>query len=875
MKNRPFIVAAILLLTISATSFALESPKVLILPFTVYAEKDAAYLRNEIPGVLKRQLKQEGAVILEPSTPPSKPLETMTADDFRRIGVENGADFVIWGSLTRIGQRFSMDAKIIASFDSAPPRSVFQEGDSIEALPGRVSELSKLLGREIFKREIVAQITVMGNKRIEADAIERVIKTKPGDTYSAQNLSADLKAIYAMGYFDDVRIDSQSGPDGKRIIFQIKEKPSIRDIRFTGNKVYSDEELQENINLSSGSVLNIFSLKKNVSRLETLYREKNYQNVKVDYKIVPIETDQADLEFVVEEGKKIFIQKIVFEGNRAFSDSQLKKEIKSKEKGFFSWLTSSGDLNRENIERDVDLLTSFYSNRGFIKVKVSDPKIERLEDSIQVTYKIDEGQPFKVGKIDIAGDIITTRDELFNLLNITKEDYYSREVVRNDILAMMDVYSDQGYAYADIYPKISQDTDQLVVDITYTIDKGKKVYFEKISIGGNTRTRDKVIRRVFDVQEQGVYSGVKLKQGIQSLHRLDYFEDVQVNTERGSADDRMILNIGVTEKPTGAFSFGGGYSSDESFFVMASVSQRNFLGRGQLLELRGQIGGTNDRYTLSFTEPWLFDIPLSFGFDIYNWDTEYDDYDKDSTGGRLRLGYPIWEYTRLAFRYTYEITDVTNIGEGAARSIKELAGENTTNSVTTSIRYDSRDRRFNATKGSDHSFSVEYAGFGGDIGFTKYIAETGWYFPLLWKVIGFAHGRAGYVTENSEGFLPDFEKFYLGGINSMRGFEYRGIHLEDEDGAEIGGEKFVQANFELQIPVLPETGLVGILFYDTGNVYAENDDFDLSSLRESIGYGIRWYSPVGPIRIEYGLPLDPPEGQDEGGKWEFSMGAAF
>jgi len=331
----------------------------------------------------------------------------------------------------------------------------------------------------------------------------------------------------------------------------------------------------------------------------------------------------------------------------------------------------------------------------------------------------------------------------------------------------------------------------------------------------------------------------------------------------------------MTEKPTGAFSFGGGYSTIQNFFVMASVSQRNFLGRGQVLQLKGEIGGRSSQYTLSFTEPWLFDIPLSAGFDIYSWTYDYDTYEKDSLGGALRFSYRVFDFTRVGITYGYDRADIKDIQEDAADSIKDLEGINITSSITTYIGYDSRDRQFNPTEGSEHSLTFKYAGLGGNIGFSKILAETGWYVPLFWGVVNFLHGKAGYVTENSGMLLPDYERFYLGGMNSVRGFDWRGIHAIDENGDEIGGEKFVQFNFELLIPIVKKQGLVGVLFYDTGNVYGQDESKSLSGLRQSAGYGIRWFSPIGPIRLENGYILDPKEGESSGGRWEFTMGSAF
>jgi len=718
-------------------------------------------------------------------------------------------------------------------------------------------------------------VLVTGNKRIEADAIKKIIKTKPGDVYLAKSLSQDLKAVYSMGYFEDIRVEAEQGSQGKVIIFNVKEKPTIRIIRFKGNKVYDDDKIKENINIRTGSILNIFKVRSNIKRIEEFYKEKNYHNVTVTYKIYQLEHNQADLEFYIQEGEKILIKHIIFEGNSAYTDKKLKKMMKTSEKGFFSWMTSSGELNGEDLDQDVAKLSAFYYNNGYIQTKVGEPQIEYKENRIDIKIKIDEGPRFRVGKVDITGDLVLPEEELLEKLKITNETYYNREVVRNDVLAITDLYSDEGYAYAEIFPRIETNIEELMVNIVYVVEKGNQVYFERIIVGGNTKTRDKVIRRELKVYEQELFSGLRLKRSVRNLYRLDFFEDVKVNTVKGSDDEKMMLKIDVTEKPTGSFSFGGGYSSVENIFAMVSISQMNLFGRGQVLQLKAELGGVTTRYNLSFMEPWLFDIPLSAGVDLYDWDTEYDTYDRDSIGGGVSFSYPVFDFTRASISYKYDDANITNISINASDSIKDLKGTNITSSVTAALRYDSRNRVINTTDGSRYSISVEYAGLGGNVAFTKYLAETGWYLPLFWDTVGFLHGKTGYVRENSGGELPDYERFYLGGMNSLRGFEWQDIHVLDEDGREIGGDKFVQFNVEYLIPLFKEAGVVGVIFYDTGNVFNNGENIDLSNLRQSAGFGFRWYSPMGPMRFENGYILDPKEGESKGGKWEFSMGSAF
>ena len=866
-----------LLLILPNIAHSIESVKVIVLPFEIHARKDLSSLQNEILNVIKTYIKEEGAIILTPEAVPAVTLfkTSQSYDDMRNFGVKNNADYIVWGSLTLIGQKFSLDVKMIQSLGKDPPQIFIKEGQGLENLSGVVKQLARDIGMKLFKRVKVSGVEIVGNKRIESDAIKMIIKTKPGDIYLSKSLSDDLKAVFAMGYFDDIRIEAEDTPDGKKIIFRVKEKPTIRVIRFKGNKVFKDDKIKENLTIKTGSILNPFKIRRNIGRIEELYKEKNYHNVKVTYSIHQLEHNQADLDFDIDEGEKVLIKSITFEGNNAYTDKVLKNLMKTSEKGFFSWVTSSGDLKMEDLDQDVSKLSGFYYNNGYIQARIGEPQVEYKGNWIYITIKIDEGPQFKVGNVDITGDLVLPKDELKKRLKITKETYYNREVVRNDVLALTDIYSDEGFAYADISPTIDKDFDNLKVNITYTVQKGKQVYFEYIIIGGNTKTRDKVIRRELTVYEQELYSGRKLKRSVRNLYRTDFFEDIKVNTVKGSADDQMILKIDVTEKPTGTMSFGAGYSSQESVFGSVSVSQRNLFGRGQILNAEGQIGGRTSLYKLSFTEPWLFDIPLSAGVDVYNWETDYDTYDRKSFGGSVGFSYPVYDFVRAGVTYNYDDADITNISEYAAKSIKDLEGTNITSSITTNIIYDSRNRAFNPSEGSKHIATLKYAGLGGNVAFTKALAETGWYIPLIIDTVGFLHGKAGYVVKNSGGILPDYERFYLGGINSVRGYEWQEIHAVDEDGNIIGGNKFVQFNAECIIPLLKKQGLVGVLFVDAGNVYNDDESFDPGTLRKSTGFGFRWYSPMGPIRLEYGYKLDVKEGEASGGRWEFSMGSVF
>jgi outer membrane protein insertion porin family len=862
---------------------AQDEVRVVVLPFEVHAPDRLHDLKGQIKDLVEKQLEEEKIVIVRRDESLDRLAETeeVGLKRFRTMGLSVGADFVVWGSFTKIGERFSLDVKVMESYGDTPPEPVYMEGEGLETLPDSIQSVARKIGMKVFKREKVAEVIIKGNKRIESEAIKRITKTEKGDLYLAKDLQDDLKSIYKMGYFADVRVDASDTPEGKVVTFRVVENETIRNVGIKGNEEFDDAEIEDVITARSGAILNTNRLRGDISQIKTLYREKGYHHAEVTYETKSVEENRADVDFVIEEGEKVYVKTISFEGNKAYDSDELEDLMKTKEKGLFSWFTSSGDLDYEALDQDVSRMAAYYHNHGYIQAKVAEPEVTYEGEAIFINIKVDEGSQFKVGKVDIDGDLIQPKSEMLKKLKIIEETVYNRELVREDILRLQDAYSDAGYAYADIAPRIGQNPEKLTADVTYHIDKGPPVYFEKIIITGNTKTRDKVIRRELKVHEQELFSGKSLKRGIRNLYRLDFFGDIKANTTKGATDDKMILKVDVTEKPTGAFSFGAGFSSQDQLFGLISIAQKNLFGRAQVLNLRAQLGGSSSRYSLSFTEPWLFDIPLSAGFDVYNSIRDYDTYDKDSIGGSVRAGYPVFDFTRAHLSYTYDKSEVTDLASDASSSIREWEGTNVSHTVRAILRRDSRDRVVNPTEGSDNSISVEHAGtpFGGDIGFTKYIADSGWYFPLFWATVGLLHGRTGYIHDDSVGRVPTWERFYLGGMDSVRGYEWREISPKDPvTGDEIGGEKMLQANVEFIVPIVKKAGLMGVVFYDTGNAYDDGEDIDLSELRESVGFGFRWYSPMGPMRLEYGYILETDsrgDGEKGDDSWEFTMGTAF
>jgi outer membrane protein insertion porin family len=867
----------IILLAMALPCHARGETRVMVLPFEVNSLQDLAYLQEEVPKIIIKNLSAEGATII------ASPIQSVLADpiQIREMGVENGVDFIIWGSLTWIDQQFSIDVRVLSPFEETPVETLTVEGRGIEALSGKIGDLSQELTIQLFDLVAVVDIKIEGNERIEAAAILPNISTEVGDTFIPKTISEDLKAVYKMGYFSDVRVNTADVADGKIVIFQVKEKPTILGIGINGNTVFDNEEIRENITLKSGSVLNQARVRINAQVIEDLYKEKNYHNAKVDYEINTVENNQANIEFIITEGEEISIESIRFVGNQTFDEDDLKDIMRTKEKDWLSWVTGAGELDLEKLNQDVISISSYYQNNGFINIKVSDPSVVFKEDEIEITIKVSEGDRYKVGQVDIDGDLIKPKETLLDELKIPSEEYFNRGLLEKDVLHLTDVYGDEGYAYAGVIPRTIPDPRTLTVDVTYAIEKRQLVYFDEIIIGGNTVTRDKVIRRELLVIEQELYNRTKLKAGIKRLHGLGYFEDVKVNTLKGDTDDQMILKIDVSEKPTGQLTFGGGFGSEDGVFGVISVDEKNLWGLGHKAKAAINLGGESTRFDVTYTNPWMFDIPLTGWINIYKWDKEWTDYgyDKDSYGIRLGVSYPVFYRTRLTLSYLLDNSDIKITDESEASSnILELEGENITSSVTANLRYDSRDRGFNTTRGSTSKLEVEYAGLGGDFNFTKYTAETAWYWPLFWKLVGMTRAQGGYISGDDDD-VPDYEKFYIGGMSTIRGVEKDDISRRedpaDPDSPLVGGEKYAVFNVELTFPIGEEMGLYGVAFYDTGNVWEEGQDVDFGELVSTAGGGLRWQSPFGALRLEYGFVIDSADTDASGGKLEFTMGQSF
>jgi outer membrane protein insertion porin family len=881
--SRPISVLLLFLLFfLPPNVMALSSEKIAVLPFKIYMPKSMDHLVSGLQEMLTIRLAKEGFHLIDPVTINKSELSRIKVSELdfaRKMGKEKGIDWIIKGSLTQIGKRISLDLIIIPTSTEKRPFSIFVVGDSIDKID-KVIDKTAITATNRMKGIIqIDSVSVKGNRRIEADAILAVVESQKGTKYDQDILNQDLRSIYQMGFFEDVQIETEESPGGKSVIFKVGEKPSIGKITLLGTKSLDKEDLLDVLGIKKYSIINRKAIKDSLERLKEHYHQKGYYNVEIIESIEDLPNNEVALIYKIDEKDKAYIKKISFEGNVGFDDDDLKDLMETSEKGFFSFLTESGNLDDKKLESDIFKIKSFYQNNGYIKARVSEPDISyKASEGLIITITIDEGPQYAIGKVMFTGDLIKDADELYQELKITKEKVYNREVIRSDTLSLSEIYSDEGYAFVDVSADIKEDDKEHTVDITYKIMKGKKVRFERIAITGNDKTRDKVIRRELKVIEGGYFSGKKLKRSTQNLYRLGFFDEVDVNTKKGSSDEEMILDLHVKERPTGMFSFGIGYSSVEHTLGTIQISQENLFGRGQSLSARASLSNKAARYTISFIEPWLFDKPLSAGIDLYNWEYEYDEYTKDSTGGKLKLGFPLGlDFTRGSAIYTYDDAEIRDVLETSSQTIKDMIGRSVTSSLTFGISRDSRDRRFNARHGSVNTLNVEYAGgfLGGDNYFTKYRARSAWFFPFFLDSAFSIQGKWGYIDQRPGGELPVYEKFTLGGMNTVRGFEYGDISpVDPATGDRIGGEKMMVYNIEFRFPLQKEQGVMGVLFFDAGNVFTKDEDYTFSGIRSGAGLGIRWYSPAGPLRLEWGKNLDPEPGESES-VWEFTIGTPF
>jgi outer membrane protein insertion porin family len=721
---------------------------------------------------------------------------------------------------------------------------------------------------------IVNSIEIRGAKRIEESSIKSKITQRVGDPISQEKVSEDIKNIFNMGYFEDTRAEIEPFEGGIKLIYVVKEKPTIARIEFQGNKKLDDSKLKEKLTITTGSIADAVLIQDNANRLRAFYEEEGYWLSSIVPVTKRISPDEVSLTYQIEEGSKVKIKKINIEGNKAIPAKLIKKTMATKEWGIFSFITSSGYYRKDQMDVDIEKIRDLYFDRGFIKVAIGEPEIKLTSDrkGMNITIPVSEGDQFKISSVEFSGNKVFGDDEIKKRITLIPNTPFSKANLRRDIFSISELYSENGYAVAAITPDLIPDENAKLVKVSLKIDEGDKYRIGKIEISGNTKTRDKVIRREVRLDEGDVFNSKLLKRSYERINNLNFFENVDINPKPRPEEKLVDLEVKVKERPTGYLSVGGGYSSVDKLIGMVEVTQGNLFGRGQLLKLRGEFGARTTDYELTFKDPWFMDKPIFFSATLYKLIKEYIEFNKKSAGFGLSLGKDLSEYVRGDITYNYENATIYNVSENAATIIKEQEGTFSTSSLTPSIVRDSRNNYLDPTRGSRNSIYLTYAGLGGKNKYIKSELDSAWFFPIK-KTAFMLRGRFGYAAGIWGENLPLYERFYVGGIYTIRGLDWGDAGPKDEKtGDPIGGTSELIFNVEYIFPLLSEMKLKGVVFFDAGNAYESFDNF--GKFRYTTGAGIRWISPMGPIRIEWGYNLNRKAGENAS-RVEFTFGSFF
>ncbi|MFH1836607.1 MAG: outer membrane protein assembly factor BamA [Candidatus Omnitrophota bacterium] len=736
----------------------------------------------------------------------------------------------------------------------------------------------------------IRDIKIKGNNAVSTPTILSRLKLKAGDVFEESALNKELKRLYATGFFSDVFVETEEGADGIIVTFSVIEKPIIKGVEFRGNAKIKDSKLEKKISIKTGDLLDFNVLNQDIAEIRNAYTEQGYKFVNVDYDMKSDkELGTAVVVFIVDEGRALKIKAIEIEGNTNISDNEIRKYMSTKAAW---WFINKGVYDEDEFQSDLERIRNVYMSKGFLDARLTSRE-EFSDDGNMVTLTavVDEGKKYLIGKKEITGELSFPQQEIEDVISIRDGDPFDYGKIKEDLDKLRTFYYDKGYmnAEVDLSHKYDPKTDRM--NLEYKIVSHEEISVGKINVIGNTKTRDKVIRRELRVYPGEKYEGVQLKKSKERIYDLGYFEDVYFETI--PTDDPTVKDLDVTvkETKTGEFSFGGGYSSVDSFIGFAQVRQRNFdilnfptfTGAGQDLVIRGEMGSTRTNYLLSWTDPWIMGLPYLFGFDVYREEhnksgTSGYDYDETRTGGALRLGKDITDELGVGLKYNLEEVKISDLPSDYTEDLKDEEGTNMISRLTGSVQYDTRDNKYSPTKGWLSGASLENAGgfLGGDKDFVKIYTYASYYHSLYENIVLELKGRSGVVEAygNSEK-VPIYERFFSGGATTIRGYAQRAVGPRDQAGHYIGGEGMVVGNAEVIFPVFKKL-IKGAVFYDVGNV-TENagDIFSDSSYKMATGVGVRVKTPIGPLKLDYGYPLsDNYEDKKEGQFW-FSVSHGF
>ena len=748
----------------------------------------------------------------------------------------------------------------------------------------------------------IIEIRVENNRRVEAEAVARALRQKVGDVFDATKTGDDLRGLWALKYFQDLQLLVQRTPKGIAYIVRVEEKPTIRNISLEGNDELAKDDFKDVIDLKPYSILDLAAVKRNVKKVADKYVEKGFFLAEVRYQLKPSDSGhEVDVVFVINEHAKVMVKDINFLGVSKVPAADLKAVMATREGGWLSFFTSEGNYREEIFQRDVQVIQSAYYDRGFVNVRIDKPVVTLSADKKYITIgiRVEEGEAFNIGKIDFSGDLLVSKEILHRRMTSKETETFNRSLLARDIQAITDIYYDSGYAYANITPVTAVNAEARTIDLTFDVQQGKQVTIERIDVTGNSKTRDKVIRRQLRVFEGELFNGTGIRRSKEKVTALGFFETVEVTHKPGADSEHVIVVVEVKEKSTGTFQVGLGFSNIESFIFTAQIAQQNFLGWGQSVSASAQLSGLRSFFQLSYVDPYFLDTNFIASLDAYRTQLDYFGFVRDAYGGTVSLGYYlIADEMSVSLGYTREWVNVQPSASAVLLADQFRSGD--TSSVRASWTWDKRNNRLFPSQGFLSFASVETAPafLGGTYTFNRFTAYQRVYFPLPFGAVFKMNAQIGYIQQlqgrpGVPSGLPSSELYYLGGIYTIRGYPIRTVSptslaASNPSGQTqqiaVGGDKQFIFNAEFEFPIFEKVGIRGVLFYDAGNAFARDANFGQDKqypnlplgLLHSVGFGFRWFSPVGPLRFEWGIPLNRrADKADLPIQFEFTIGNSF
>lgn len=737
----------------------------------------------------------------------------------------------------------------------------------------------------------IADIRIQGNSAISTTTILNRVKMKPGDPFEESALNKELKRLFATGYFNDVSVETEDRPEGVLVIFTVVEKPLIEKIVFRGNARIKSPRLMKKLTIKEGDLLDQSLLAQNVAEVKALYVEQGYSNITVDYQLEPsTEPGKAVVVFVVDEGFPIKVKSIKFKGNTHVPSAELEKYMSTKTAW---WFIRKGAFDEAQFEGDLERITSYYRQRGFLDATMSsDSEYSDDGKEMHITIVVNEGKQYQVGELAIDGQLAFDEMEIRRRIKTRTGDPFDQKKIKEDVENVRAFYYHKGYMNADIDVNRKYNSSTGMMDLKFMITAGEEVAVGQINVLGNVKTKDKVVRRELRVYPGEKYDGDKLKKSKERIYNLGFFEDVYFETIDTDDPNVKDLNVTVKETKTGEFSFGGGYSSVDAWIGFAQIRQKNFdllsfpsfTGSGQDLTIRAEIGTARSNYFLGWTDPWIFDFPYLFGFDVYRQQHERYGlsgwgYDETRTGGDTKIGKELTDEIYTGLNYNLEEVKISNIPDDATDDLRKELGSNWISRLTWNINYDTRDNKFSPTKGIYTGLSLENAGgmIGGDKSFVKGYWFGNYYHSFFEIFVLELQGRTGVVDNYGKSDdVPIYERYFAGGATTIRGYKQRGVGPRDPgSNVALGGESMVIGNAEVTFPIFKNL-LKGAVFYDVGTVHENAKDlFKTDGYRAGTGVGLRIKTPIGPVKLDYGYPLNKNYDDERNGEFYFSVSHGF